>query len=91
MKKFVKIKPREIKGNIMDAYHSWGEQMLLNKIGNYHLMLNDGAFEEGFEVVKETDKAFQIIVRAQDMFSEAGNDYTGHDWNVWMPKSAFIQ
>lgn len=70
-----------------DAYASFWEQMLLNKISKYHLRHE---IQLDYEVAKETEKAFYIKVLAKDMFTETGNDYLGDDWEVWMPKQAFI-
>lgn len=80
MNKFVTLKTNE-----ESAYHSWAEQMLLDKINKYHLR---HLIQTSYEVIKETEKAVCIKVLASDMFTESGNDYLGKDWDVWMPKSA---
>lgn len=88
MKKLIaKIKPREEKGNISDLFYGFWEQMLVNKFEEYNLchQVNAG----GYEVVKETEKAYQILVPANEIYKVHG-DYLGKDWTVWMPKKAFI-
>lgn len=74
-----------IKTNEASAYHSWAEQMLLDKIEKYHLR---HLIQASYEVVKETEKAVCIKVLAADLFTSGDNDYLGDDWNVWLPKSA---
>lgn len=76
-----------LKTNEESAYHSWAEQMLLDKINAYHLR---HLIQSSYKVVKETAKAVCIKVLADDMYTQSGNDYLGNDWEVWMPKSAFI-
>lgn len=77
-----------LKTNEASAHYSWAEQMLLDKINAYHL---GHQIQAGYDVVKETAKAVCIKVLANDMYSENGNDYLGKDWEVWMPKSAFVE
>lgn len=72
--------------------YSFWEMMLLNKFGNYHY---EHQIQDEYEVVKETEKAYQIRVPARSIyrFIRGGDDtvdYTGDDWNVWMPKKAFV-
>ncbi len=75
-----------LKSNPESGRCSWAEQMLMDKINAYHLC---HLIQAGYEVVKETEKAVCIKVLASDLFT-TNNDYLGDDWNVWMPKSAFI-
>lgn len=86
MTKYVTIKESNTQTN-RDAFASFWEQMLLDKIEKYHL---HHLIQPNYEVVKETEKAFCIKVEANDMFTASGNDYLGKDWEVWMPKKAMI-
>jgi len=80
---YVTLKSKEETGRC-----SWAEQMLMDKITKYHL---SHIIQAGYEVIKETEKAFCIKVLADDLYAAiSGNDYLGNDWEVWMPKSAFI-
>ena len=90
MKKYGILIERDPNANPrMAAYASWAEQILLDKIHQYHL--RHLIREDGYEIVKETEKAYCIKVLASDMYSNSGNDYLGDDWNVWMPKKAFAE
>lgn len=84
MKNYVSIKESNTNTN-RDAFASFWEQMLLDKIEKYHLCHQ---IQPGYEVVKETEKAVCIKVKADTMYTAFGNDYLGNDWEVWMPKAA---
>lgn len=91
MKKYVTIKESNTNTN-RDAFASFWEQMLLDKIQAYGL---EHHIQPSYSVVQETEKAVQIIVPANTMYRYtcSGSDfveYTGHDWQVWMPKKAMI-
>lgn len=81
--KFATPIKREETGTIRDAYLSWAEQMLKNKVTAYKGM--DCIADDTFEVVKETEKAVQIAVNVWNIFTDAEST-----WNIWMPKSAMV-
>lgn len=60
---------------------SWAEQMLINKVAQYHYRCDP---EQAFEIIKETEKALQIAV---PVYTNGGKEDV---WNVWMPKSAMV-
>lgn len=76
-----------LKTNEGSAFCSFWEQMLIDKLGqyNYRTTIN----ECGYKVAKETEKACQIIVPADEVFTANGNYWAGDDWTIWMPKKAF--
>lgn len=81
----MKAKYVELKHNDDSPYNSWAEQMLEDKLAKY----NRKTQEFKFKVVKETEKAFQVLVTG--IYKSYGNDYVDcEDWDVWMPKTAFI-
>lgn len=73
--------------------HSFWEQMLLDKLGKYGY---SHFIQDEYEVVNESEKAYQIKIPANTMFKDimGGKDsvqYTGDDWNVWLPKKAIYE
>lgn len=70
--------------------YSWAQSMLLEKVGNYGGYTPQDIDAE-FEVVKETEKAYQVAVPVEKIDHDGNVDpCTQKVWNFWMPKSAFV-
>lgn len=67
---------------------AWAYNMFQSKINQY----NYRTVQNTFEVEKETEKAVQLKVDTNDLYTAGGNDYAGDKdyWFVWMPKSAVM-
>ena len=72
----------------MAAYASWAEQILIDKFARYHYRHEINA--AGYEIVKETEKAYCVNVPAEEIYTASGNEAL-KDWTVWMPKKAFAE
>lgn len=71
----------------IDYMKGWAWNMFESKL-IYHY----NTIQTTFEIAKETEKAVQLIVDTNDLYSDFGNDYVGtiREWFVWMPKSALM-
>lgn len=84
-KQYVEIKNEKVEGD-RPFFNPFWEGMLREKFTKYGY---DQMISGNYEVVKETEKAFQIIVPADEIYRANGSNAL-EDWKVWMPKKAFM-